>query len=211
MADVEWRIQGVEFAACNCNWGCPCQFNAPPTQGKCEAVVAMRIDEGEFDGVRLDGLCWVGAFAWPGPIHMGNGRVQVYVDQRANPAQQQALLAILTGQETDPGATVFQVFSTTISELYEPQFVPIEFEADVESRTGRVVVPGLVESRGEPIRNPVTGQPHRARLTLPNGFEYHEAEFASSSFKSSAPVALQSNGGHGHFARINMNRHGVIR
>lgn len=210
MASVEWRIRGVEFAACTCNWGCPCQFNARPTHGKCEAVVAMRIDDGEFDKVSLDGLCWVGAFAWPGAIHEGGGRVQVYIDERASDAQMAALLTILSGQESDPGANVFEVFSHVIDQMYEPQRVPIEFAADVDRRTGRVVVPGVIESVGEPIINPVTGQPHRARLTLPQGFEYHEAEFASSTFRAGGAVAIQSASGHGHFARIEMSGHGVV-
>lgn len=210
MANVEWRIRGVEFAACTCSWGCPCQFNARPTHGKCEAVVAMRIDDGEFDRVSLDGLCWVGAFAWPGAIHEGGGRVQVYIDERASDAQMTALLTILSGKESDPGANVFEVFSHVIDQMYEPQRVPIEFAADVERRTGRVVVPGVIESVGEPIINPVTGQPHRARLTLPQGFEYHEAEFASSTFHAGGAVAIRSAGGHGHFARIEMSGHGVV-
>ena len=33
---------------CNCAWGCPCQFNALPTHGRCEAMVAVRIREGHY-------------------------------------------------------------------------------------------------------------------------------------------------------------------
>jgi hypothetical protein len=35
---VKWRIKGREFVNCNCSYGCPCQFNAPPTHGNCRAV-----------------------------------------------------------------------------------------------------------------------------------------------------------------------------
>ena len=31
----------------------------------------------------------------------------------------------------------------------------------------------------EPIRNPVTGEEHRALITLPNGFEFKEAEMGN--------------------------------
>jgi len=48
MAFVEWRMRGPEIANCNCDWGCPCQFNAFPTRGDCRAMTAMRIDEGYF-------------------------------------------------------------------------------------------------------------------------------------------------------------------
>lgn len=210
MADIQWHIQGVEFAACNCDWGCPCQFNGRPSRGNCNAVVGMRIEDGEFDGVRLDGLCWVGTFSWPGAIHEGNGSAQVFIEQHASEAQQNALLTILSGGETDPGATIFQVFSTTISEMHEPRRVPIDFAADIERRTGHVRIAGIVESQGEPIRNPITGEEHRARLCLPNGFEYYEAEFGNSSFSATGNVAISSPGGHAHFARLHLNRHGVV-
>lgn len=211
MAEIQWHLRGTEFAACNCDWGCPCQFNSLPTHGDCQAVVGMRIEDGEFAGTRLDGLCWVGTFAWPGAIHQGHGRAQVFVDERASDAQRDAILAILSGAETDPGATIFQVFSTVIEQMHEPQRAKIEFDVDIDARTGHIVVPGVVESRGEPIRNPITGLPHRARLTLPEGFEYDEAEFGCSSFTATGAVAIASNGGHAHFARIDMNRHGVVR
>lgn len=211
MAEIQWHMRGVEFVACNCDWGCPCQFNGPPTHGNCEAVAAMRIDDGEFDGTRLDGLCFVGTFAWPGAIHEGHGRAQIFIDERASEAQEAALLTILSGGETDPGATIFQVFSATFTEMCEPQRAAIEFAADVEARTGRVRIAGQVESDGEPIRNPVTGLPHRARVCLPQGFEYAEAEFGNSRFKSTGQVAMQSDGSHAHFAHIHMNRHGVVR
>lgn len=210
MAEIEWRLQGVQFDACNCNWGCPCQFNALPTHGNCEAVVAMRIEQGQFDQVNLDGLCWVATFAWPGAIHQGNGRCQAFVDERATQQQREALLTILSGQESDPGMTVFQVFSGTISEMLEPQFVPIEFSADVAKRTARVVVPGVLESTGEPILNPITGQAHQARLTLPGGFEYHEAEMASASYATSGAIKISSQGSNGMLMNINTGRHGVV-
>ena len=42
-AKTKWRIAGEEVGACNCNWGCPCQFNAPPTLGRCEGYGACEI------------------------------------------------------------------------------------------------------------------------------------------------------------------------
>ena len=73
MTHVDWSIKGPEIAACNCEWGCPCQFNALPSHGNCRATAAMRIDEGHFGDVRLDGLKFVGMFAWPRAIHEGHG------------------------------------------------------------------------------------------------------------------------------------------
>ncbi|SDG92397.1 hypothetical protein SAMN05216603_104272 [Pseudomonas benzenivorans] len=209
MAIADWRMQGVEFITCNCNWGCPCQFNSPPTRGNCQAVASMRIEHGHFNQVPLDGLCWAATFAWPGAIHEGNGSCQAFIDERADAAQRQALLTILSGQESEPGANVFQVFSTTMTEMFEPQFVPIELSIDVDQRQAELRIPGVMQASGEPIRNPVDGTSQRARLTLPDGFEFIEAEFASGSFQTQAALKLQSQGSHSHLAHVHFTGHGI--
>jgi hypothetical protein len=72
MADVKWHLKGRNFSHCNCSYGCPCQFNALPTHGNCEAIVGIVIDEGNHGGTKLDGLMFAGVFSWPGPIHEGH-------------------------------------------------------------------------------------------------------------------------------------------
>ncbi len=211
MARVEWEIRGPELASCNCDWGCPCQFNALPTHGHCRAAVAMRIERGHFGDVALDGLVWAGMFAWPGPIHEGKGEAQPVLDERADAGQREAILKILAGEETEPGATIFNVFAAVIDTVHEPLVKAIEFELDIEARTGRFAIPGLIETVGEPIRNPVTGEPHRARVVLPHGFEYSEAEFGSSTTKATGKVPLDWTRGHGHFAMLHLTGNGPVR
>jgi hypothetical protein len=65
-----WEIRTIEFANCNCAYGCPCQFNAYPTYGHCEAVVCNEITEGHYGDVKLDGLRFGGVFQWPKAIHV---------------------------------------------------------------------------------------------------------------------------------------------
>ena len=165
-----WRIKATELANCNCNYGCPCQFNAPPTHGDCRAAAAYEIEEGMFGDVRLDGMRAVLMVSWPGPIHEGNGTMQLVIDERANTAQRDALVRIFTGQDTDEMATVWWVFSAMSPNKLEPLFHPIEYEVDIDARRGRFRVPGVIETTGEPIRNPVTGAEHRVRIDLPHGF-----------------------------------------
>ena len=131
MTYVDWRMRGAEITSCNCDWGCPCQFNALPTHGDCRAVVAMRIDEGHFGDVPLSGLKWAATFAWPEAIHLGHGEAFIIIDDSADEAQRAALLTILSGQETEPGATVFSVFATTLETVHEPAFRPIDFAVDM--------------------------------------------------------------------------------
>lgn len=210
MSDVQWNMKGREFLNCNCAYGCPCQFNGLPTHGKCEAIMAMEIEEGQHAGTRLDGLRFAAAVAWPGPIHMGGGHIIPIVDERATDAQRNAILRILSGQDTDPGATIFQVFAATFAKVYDPVFARIDLQVDVDGRTAQVKVPGMIEGRGEPILNPVSKEPHRVRIDLPRGFEYLLAEVGRGFSTSSGPVALNLQDSHAHFATIHMTQSGVI-
>ena len=91
---ASWEIQGRELINCNCSYGCPCQFNALPTHGNCEAVGCFSIEHGHHGEINLDGLAFAMAVAWPGAIHQGKGRCQPYVDSRADEQQREALLTI---------------------------------------------------------------------------------------------------------------------
>jgi hypothetical protein len=207
---TEWMIKGTEIVTCNCDYSCPCQFNALPTNGNCHASLAVHIEEGHHGSVKLDGLTIAATVAWPGAIHMGKGVIQPIVDERASEAQRQALLKIMSGEDTEPGATFFQVFSATYEKVLDPMFKRIDYTADIDGRRGRYSVPGVVEVSAAPILNPVTGMEHRVRVTLPQGFEYHEAEFASGTLKSDAPIKLDSANTHAHLARIHMTGTGVV-
>jgi hypothetical protein len=211
VADLHWVIKGREFVHCNCAYGCPCQFNALPTDGNCKAVICIEIDKGRHGDTELDGLKFGGVFAWPGPIHEGRGEALPIIDEAATPAQRDALLRIMSGQDTEPGATFFQVFSSMLDKVYDPVFARIDFEVDVDGRTARFVVPDLVEARGEPILNPVTKQKHRARIDLPHGFEYAVAEAGRGWAKTTGPIKLDLADSHAHFADLHIGQNGVIR
>ena len=70
---TDWYMEGPWFKNCNCDPGCPCDFNQFPTHDHCEGAVAMRIDQGNFGDVDLTGLHWAGTVRWPGAMHEGNG------------------------------------------------------------------------------------------------------------------------------------------
>jgi hypothetical protein len=208
---IEWELQAKEFVNCNCAYGCPCQFNALPTHGDCRAIAAYDIIKGRYGDVKLDGLKVVGIFSWPRAIHEGGGRALLVVDEQASEAQRGALLSILSGEDTKPGATIWNVFAATFEEVLPPQFKPIDVTIDVEARTGKINVNGLVEMHGEPIRNPVTAAEHRARIELPNGFEYTVAEMGSGSSKAYGPIPFEVTDTYGQFAHIHLNNNGVVR
>lgn len=211
MSATKWEFEGREFTNCNCAYGCPCQFNALPTYGNCQAVIGIQIDKGSHGSTSLDGLRVVGTFRWPGPIHEGKGEAAVIVDKRATAAQRDALLRILSGQDTEPGATIFQVFSATFTTMHEPVFADIEFTVDVDKRTARLKVADLVETRGEPIVNPVNGAEYRGRIDLPNGFEYSVAEMGRGWSRTAGAIELDFSDSYGQFARLHLSDRGVVR
>ena len=179
MADTTrtpWRIAGEEVATCNCAWGCPCQFNALPTHGQCEAFMGVRIREGHFGTTKLDGLTFAAAIWFPGAVHEGRGIGQLAVDVKATPEQRAALETIVSGKA---GGMPWEIFAAVTETFLETLSLPIEFETDREARLARLHAPGLGDFRVEPIKNPVTGEAHRALIKLPNGFEYKEAEMGN--------------------------------
>jgi hypothetical protein len=206
-----WEIQGRELINCNCEYGCPCQFNALPDKGHCEAVGCFSIEKGHYGEIPLDGLAFAMALKWPGAIHEGKGKCQPYVDARATEEQRDALLRIMSGQDSDPFATVFAVFATTFDTVYEAIIAPIEVSIDVDARKGRVRIGDVVRTEGDPIRNPVTGHEHRVRIDLPNGFEYELAEIGSATSSVRGGLQLELKNSYAQFANIHMNNHGLIR
>lgn len=208
---TSWEIKGRELVNCTCEYGCNCQFNALPDKGHCHAVAGIQIDEGYHGNTRLDGLRVAAIFKWPGPIHEGNGEALAFVDENANEAQREALLKIMTGQDTDPLATMFAVYASTVTKMNPPVFTPIDLELDIDGRKGRISVKNYIETRGEPIRNKKTGMEARAQIVLPAGFEYTVAEVGSASSKTSGPLRMETNNTYGQFARLHLNNHGPVR
>jgi hypothetical protein len=210
MTYTPWTIHGREFANCNCSYGCPCQFNALPTYGHCSAVVGIEIDQGFHGSTSLNGLRIAGIFRYPGPIHEGNGEALPIVDRRASAAQRDALLRIMSGQDTRPGATMFAVFFAMLSKVHEPVFADIDFAVDIARRRAHLKVPGYIEQRGEPILNPVTGDEHRIRIVPEGGFEFHEAEIGRGWTRTEGPISYELKDSYGQFAELHLCQDGLI-
>jgi hypothetical protein len=190
MAYVDWMIRTKQLGTCSCDYGCPCEFNAPPTRLPCEGVMAMEITEGYFGDVRLDGLRVAGVFHWPGAVHECDGTWWSIIDKSASEEQVEALFTIFGGQEQEP-TTGFAIYGATIEHEPDPLFADIGFEWDIEGRTGKFVVDGVLEANIEPIRNPVTGEPHFISIRPHDGFEFREAEMASANFWAKGELEQQ--------------------
>ena len=209
MAYKDWMIKTKQLACCSCDYGCPCEFNAPPTRTPCEGVMALEIVEGYFDEVRLDGLRVAGVYRWPGPVHEGHGTWWSIVDKRAKKEQIDALFKILAGEEQEP-TTGFSIYASTIETEPDPIFADIEFDWDFQSGTGRFAVADVCEATLEPIKNPVTGARHPAAIRLPEGFEFREAEMASSTFWSKGELTQEHGNRYGFLTYVTYGPYGII-
>ena len=74
MTDTQWRLEGKWLEYCSCDYGCPCESMADPTQGHCTGAVAFKIDKGHYGDLSLDGLVVAATFYFPRAIHHGQGR-----------------------------------------------------------------------------------------------------------------------------------------
>ena len=164
-----WKADFNE--SCNCDHGCPCNWSAIPTHGKCEGVGSWFIREGRYDDIPLDGLAVSILVRFPGPIHKGNGRCIVYVDERANAEQREALVQITTG-EAGPGGP-FEIFASLYRESPRVLFGPYTFERSAKS--GRVKLGELVNIAFGPILSDFDQSEAHCQLVLPNGFIFKEA------------------------------------
>ena len=210
---TSWEIHGLDLSNCNCAYGCPCQFAALPTEGNCQGIGAFKIESGFYGETTLDGLSAVIAVKWPGPIHEGNAERQIFIDERADSSQREALEKIMSGEDTNDMATLAWVINATTATRHETMFRPIRIEADITKRTGKVIVDGVLEINSEPIKNPVTGEPHRARIDSPEGVEFSIAEMASGTTKTHGGKMefTDANDTHCHIAELHWNNAGVIR
>jgi hypothetical protein len=184
-----WRISGHVILACNCDYGCPCNFNGLPTTGKCEGNWNWHVEEGSIGDVPLAGLTFGVAVNWPGAIHEGGGEALVVLDERADDAQRDALLTLVSGRAGGP----WKIIGTTIGTMHPPRYAP--FEVEVGGFSSRVRAGDLITLEMEPVRNKVSGAETHARAILPEGFIFREADLgASSTFRIAGPVSFDHSG-----------------
>ena len=171
---TQWAIEADYIQACNCDYGCPCEFEAPPTYGSCDGLLAYRINKGNYGDVSLDGLGLAAALHAPGAIHEGNLTLVAFIDEKANERQREALLNIASGKD---GGMPFEIIAQLVTTMLDPQFVPFQF--NVNGPNSSVKVGDVFAISTEPIKNPVTGEPESVRIEHETGFIFKGADVVS--------------------------------
>ncbi len=172
-----WHMKIDYVETCNCDYGCPCNFDGFPTYGFCRALELFHIREGTYGNEKLDNLDVIYAASWPKAIHEGNGTMQLYISKEASAGQREALVNIFSGKSKGEGP--FALFASTMKYVLEPQFVEIKLKLD--GKKSSFSVPGVIDVSLESFKNPVTGMEQETKIQLPNGFIWKLADAAKTS------------------------------
>ena len=208
----QWIFKSETYDNCNCAVNCGCQFNLPSTHGYCQSAFVGSIVEGHFDDTLLTGLNWAALYKWPGEIAEGNGKRQIVIDERADEAQRVALETIISGETCEPLSNFFSVFASACSEFCETLFLPIGLEVNLELRTARVDIPGIMRSSGKPIINEFNGQPFHIALARPSGsFEFTYAEIGLGTTTVTGGLDMAFEDSYAQFCVHHFNQDGLIR
>jgi hypothetical protein len=169
-----WSFKADYVETCNCDYGCPCNFNGFPSNGFCSALVLFHIRSGSYGNVNLDGIDVVTAFSWPNAIHEGNGTVQFFITKNSDENQRNAIVSIFSGQAKGTGP--FALFANTIKFFLEPQFV--DMQVNIDGKKSSFSVPGIIDVQSESFVNPVTGEEQDTKIQLQKGFIWKLADAA---------------------------------
>ncbi|MEN8892187.1 DUF1326 domain-containing protein [Planktotalea arctica] len=130
---TDWAIKGELFLNCSCELFCPCVVSLgahPPTEGHCNAWMAIAIDEGHFEGEDLSGLNVGLMVEIPGRMAEGGWKVAAYVDERASGKAYNGILQIFSGAA---GGTT-GLFTMLVSDIVNAEREKVEIVRDGKKR-----------------------------------------------------------------------------
>jgi hypothetical protein len=186
---TRWALKGTVMIACNCDFGCPCNFNALPSRGYCEGGWTWHVDEGRLGDAVLDGLNFTVMVKWPGAIHEGNGEALVLVDERADEAQSEAIATLVKGDIGGP----WGILAWTWPTVHGPK--PVAYEVEFDGIHSRVKAGGALEVESTTITNPVSGAQVHPGIVLPEGIIVKQAELgASQVFRVNEGISFDHSG-----------------
>lgn len=173
--ETKWRIEGEAIGSCSCNHGCPCNFNAPPSQGFCEGGYVFQINEGHANGTKLDGLAVSIVVHFPQAVHLGNGTGVYLIDQKASREQRDVLNTVLLGK----AGGVFGIFSSLMTKMIGPEYVPAEVTIDGSNSFAHFG--DIFRVHLAPATNPVTGAESGFTLLMTSGLLTNKSELMTTS------------------------------
>jgi hypothetical protein len=202
----QWHIETEYIQSCNCDYGCPCNFNALPTYGNCEAFNAYHIKKGHFGEVDLTGVLFAWGLWWPKAIHFGEGIGKVYVDRKTTPAQVKAIEEITSGKH---GGGVFAIFPSTFKQTLPTEIADISFTYGPYD--AGFSVKGAGEVKSQHIVNAKTNQPWEGELYVPGGIVFKRGTVTSVDWNwKTGDLSLKHEKKNGHMSLTSYSNEGCI-
>ena len=191
-----FRVSGDVLIACNCDFGCPCNFNARPSKGFCQGGWIWAIDEGNVADVDVSGLGAAVFAKWPGALHEGGGRATCYIDNRATPQQEAAVTRMLRGELGGPWGIFIKTY-----DLAAP--VMASFQVTRSQHESRATIGDVAELALQTITNPVTKADVHPEMILPEGLVVKRGALAASRvFRVTDQVGFDHSGQYAAFGRF---------
>ncbi len=195
---MRWNARGLIFENCNCQLICPghVHFDQLCSHERCMGYWAIRVDEGRFGSVVLDGVAAI--IAYDSPQHMiDGGWVQrLIIDEAASAEQADSIEGILTGRAGGPWAKIAPFVGTPLPTRREPITI------DDDGAVKRVVVRGLLDARIESIR----GRDRSRPVTFENMFnQIHPSSMViarGSTTYDDGTIRIATDGTHGLWTKF---------
>lgn len=164
MSVPDWWMKGDWFDLCSCNVPCPCGFAQPPTDNRCEGIMAYRIREGAYGDIGLEELNVIVIVTFEGNAWAGENpaSIGIFIDERADENQREVLQTVFSGE----AGGWMGVFAELVGEVRGLEFVAIEVEVAEDLAHWRVGIPDKVSGFAEALSGPTT--PPGARVQLHN-------------------------------------------
>ena len=170
--EKQYSLKGTLLGACNCDWGCPCSFESPPTYGKCEGTYTWHVDRGSYQGTDLTGSNFSILSKFPGAPHEGNGTAIWIIDDRTPQERRPVIEAMI--QEAAPMSIFFSLTPDFLGFRYAT------YDLQLDGIRSRLSIRGITELQLTPMTNPVTGEDELATLNKPTGFTSKIQELCAS-------------------------------
>ncbi len=177
-------MRGTYFESCNCDAICPCRrtggaAGGRSTHGVCDFALSWWIEQGEFDGERLDGLAAVMVGTFEDRAGFRPWRVALLLDEHASAEAQKVLASIFLGQAGGTPAANFAGAIGTVESVrpaairldHRPRRERIEVESSVSVEAGDPAAPDGAVSCGIP------GHDHPGTEVFAKRLEVDEAAF----------------------------------
>jgi hypothetical protein len=186
---MAWRLRGQVVIACNCDYGCPCNFNARPSHGKCEGGWTWHVDEGAYEDVDLAGLTFSVYVNWPGAIHEGGGEGVILLDERADGEQRAAIETLVSGDVGGPWGVLAWTWPTVHGPL------AVEYDLELFGLESKVRAGDVVQIQVEKVKNPVTGAEVTPSVVLPQGIIFKQGDLGrSATFRVNGGISYDHSG-----------------